>query len=327
MLLLVTGAGGFIGTHVRRAAAAAGLRVVTAGRSCPPGSPEHRRVDLAEDGAAAVAAMLGAVAPDAVVNCTGATGGESGALVGANLTGAATLAGAMLLAGLSGRLVHIGSAAEYGPSEPGVPVCEHSAARPAGLYGITKLAGTKLVELAATAGLDAVVLRVFNPVGPGAPPTTLAGGLAAQLRRALRDGTPVRTGPLDAMRDFVDARDVADAVVAAATAPAVPHAVLNVGSGRAVQARALADLLAAVSGYQGTVVEDAGRAGRSARIAWQQADIGLAARVLGWAPHRDLGTSLTDLWEASLDPSDGVHQRRAGNDRAAAGGARILPSG
>jgi len=100
-----------------------------------------------------------------------------------------------------------------------------------------------------------------------------------------------------------------------------------VGSGRAVQARALADLLAAVSGYQGTVVEDAGRAGRSARIAWQQADIGLAARVLGWAPHRDLGTSLTDLWEASLDPSDGVHQRRAGNDRAAAGGARILPSG
>jgi len=327
MRLLVLGAGGFIGTHVRRGAAAAGLDVVTAGRSGRPGAPGHRRVDLAAGDPEPVAAVIRAVAPDAVVNCAGATCGGPAALVGANLTGVATLARAMLLAGGAARLVHLGSAAEYGPSAPGVPVSEVTEARPAGLYGVTKLAGTRCVELAVTAGLDAVVLRVFNPVGPGAPPATLPGGLAAALRLALRDGTVVRTGPLEAVRDFVDVRDVADAVLAAATAAALPHAVLNVGSGRPAQARTVADHLAAISGYLAGVREDADGTSRSAEIDWQQADIGLAAQVLGWIPRRDLATSLTDLWEASLDPSDPADPGRAGGGPAAADRPRVLPSG
>ena len=70
----------------------------------------------------------------------------------------------------------------------------------------------------------AVVLRVFNPVGPGAPEESLPGRVAAELRRALASGAEVRLGSLDAVRDFVDARDVADAVIAAAAGPAPPHA-------------------------------------------------------------------------------------------------------
>nr|WP_322975329.1 NAD-dependent epimerase/dehydratase family protein [Actinacidiphila bryophytorum] len=65
------------------------------------------------------------------------------------------------------RLVQLGSAAEYGPGVPGTALAESAAARPAGVYGATKLAGTLAV---AGSGLDAVVLRVFNPVGAGAPP-------------------------------------------------------------------------------------------------------------------------------------------------------------
>ena len=205
----------------------------------------------------------------------------------------------MLLAAMPARLVHLGSAAEYGRAEPGIPVSERAAPRPAGLYGSTKLAGSRLVDLAAAAGLESVVLRVFNPVGPGAPRTGLPGRLAAELRQAAAHGTDVRVGPLDAVRDFVDARDVADAAVAAAAAARPPRPVLNIGSGRAVPVRAMVNELLAISGCAATVHEDAAGPARSAEIPWQQADISRAAEDLGWQPRRDLATSLADLWKAS----------------------------
>ena len=201
--------------------------------------------------------MLTEVDPDAVVNCAGVTSGEADVLAAANISGTYALVRAMLLARGPGRLVHLGSAAEYGPTEPGVPVTERTAPRPAGMYGVTKLAGTRLVELAGAGGLDAVVLRVFNPVGPGAPPSGLPGRLAAQLRRALSGGAEVRLGSLDAVRDLVDARDVADAVLAAVTAPELPHPVLNIGSGRGIPVRAMVQELIAISGYTGTVHHNA----------------------------------------------------------------------
>ncbi len=166
---------------------------------------------------------------------------------------------------------------------------------------MTKLGGTRLAELGRAAGLDAVVLRVFNPVGAGAPETSLPGRVAAQLRRALDRGADVRLGPLDAVRDFVDARDVAAAVLAAAAAPALPHAVINVGSGTAVPVRSLVKELIAVSGYGGPVHEDSSGSARSGDLDWQQADITRAGEDLGWRPRHDLAASLADLWEASRD--------------------------
>ena len=303
MRLMVIGASGFLGTHVRHLALAGGIEVVTAGRSGSPGSHGHRQVDLARDTPAQIASVIADAAPDAVVNCAGATTGPPDVLVAANVTSAFALAKAMVTAKTAGmapvRLIHLGSAAEYGRTEPGVVVTERVAPRPAAMYGATKLAGTRLVELAAAAGLDAVVLRVFNPVGPGAPVTTLPGRRAAELRRALRDGTEVQLGPLDTVRDFVDPRDVADAVLAAVAAPTLPRPVLNIGSGRGVPVRAMAKELCAISGCAVSVNEDSQDLARPVDIPWQQADITCAVEDLGWKPRRDLATSLIDLWEAS----------------------------
>lgn len=299
MRLLIIGASGFLGRHVWCRAVAAGLEVCTAGRSELPASPRHQLVDLARDDPDGLAAMVAAAAPDVVVNCAGATAGDPDVLAAVNVTGTYALARAMLLAGRPSRLVHLGSAAEYGYSEPGVPVTESAPPRPAGLYGATKLAGTRLVQLAAAAGLHAVVLRVFNPVGPGAPEESLPGRLAAELRRAMASGAEVRLGSLDAVRDFIDARDVADAVIAAAAGPVPPHPVVNIGSGRGVPVRALAKELLMISGCTAAIREDAPGSSRSAGLMWQQADITRATADLGWQPEVDLATSLSDLWEAT----------------------------
>ncbi|HTW01201.1 MAG TPA: NAD-dependent epimerase/dehydratase family protein [Streptosporangiaceae bacterium] len=299
MRLLILGASGFLGGHVWRRAILAGVDVVTAGRAALPESPAHHRLDLAAGDPEPVAEIIASVAPDAVANCAGATSGPPDALAAANITGPATLVRAMQLAGTRARLVHLGSAAEYGGAEPPDPLGESAPPRPGAMYGVTKLAGTRLVELGRAAGLDAVALRVFNPVGAGAPDGSLPGRVAAQLRRALASGDDVRLGPLDAVRDFVDARDVAAAVLAAAAAAALPHAVINVGSGTGVPARALVKELVAVAGYDGPVHEDSAGSARSGDLDWQQADISRARADLGWQPRHDLAASVADLWEGS----------------------------
>ena len=303
MRLLILGASGFLGGHVWRQATAAGADVVTAGRAGLAGSPAHHRLDLAAGDPGPVAEVISSVAPDAVANCAGLTTGAPDMLAAANVTGPYTLVTAMRLAGTRARLVHLGSAAEYGGAEPPDPLGESATPRPGAMYGVAKLAGTRLVELGRDAGLDAVVLRVFNPVGAGAPDNSLPGRVAAQLRRARASGDDVRLGPLDAVRDFVDARDVAAAVLAAAAAPALPHAVINVGSGTAVPARALVKELVAVAGYDGPVHEDSAGSARSGDMDWQQADITRAREHLGWRPRHDLASSVADLWEGSGDPA------------------------
>jgi NDP-hexose 4-ketoreductase len=297
MRLLILGASGFLGRHVWQQATVAGAEVITASRAERPESPAHRRLDLAADEPARIAELLAAVAPDVVINCVGATVGGPDVLAAVNVTGTYALVRAMLDAGTPARLVHLGSAAEYGRVEPGVAVAESDPSRPVAAYGATKLAGTRLVELARATGLDAVVLRVFNPVGAGAPENGLPGRVAAELRRALASGTDVRLGSLDAVRDFVDARDVAAAVLAAAAAPVLPHAVLNVGSGDGVLARTLVKELISISKYAGPVHEDSPGPARSSDVPWNQADITLARQDLDWRPRHDLAAALADLWE------------------------------
>lgn len=275
--MLLLGATGFLGRHV--AARATGWEVVTASRTADAADVV---LDPSHDG---VRELVRRLRPGAVVNCAGAVSGAPADLVAGNVTLAAAVAEAVRAEG--GRLVHLGSAAEYGRVAEGVPVTEDTPPRPAGAYGMTKLAGT---EVALTVP-GAIVLRVFNPVGPGAPRASLLGGVAGQLA----DGeTEIRTGPLGAVRDYVDVRDVADAVLAAAARRAT--GVLNVGSGAATLSRDLVrSLLALVPGRR--LAEDGEGSARSAAVPWQRADLGATTAALGWTPVTPLSTAVRDLWE------------------------------
>ena len=298
MRVLVIGMHGFLGEHIGYRMASAGWDIVAAGRSPRPREAGYVALDLSADSVQDIAKRLVEVAPDAVVNCAGAVTGDPATLAAANIAGPAALLEALALAGLGARLVHLGSAGEYGDVDAGVAVNEHTRARPVGTYGVTKLAGTHLVRLARSTGLDAVVLRVFNPSGRASPADSLPGRVAAEIVRALAEHDAVRLGPLDAVRDFVDARDVADAVYATLAAPAGGYPVLNVGSGVAVPVRTLVDELVSIAGFSGPVHTDAAGSPRSASVAWQRADITAIRATLGWQPRRDLSASLRDLWQA-----------------------------
>ncbi|MEU1016230.1 NAD(P)-dependent oxidoreductase [Streptomyces sp. NPDC005898] len=298
MRILLLGSTGYLGGHVaERLRALPGVRLLRGGRA----PVDDHRIDLSTDSVDALAEQLGRAAPDAVVNCAGAVGGAPSVLAEVNSRGPAALCEALRAAAPTARLVHLGSAAEYGPSGVGERATEDTPARPLTPYGATKLAGTLAVL---DTPLDATVLRITDPVGPGAPPDGLPGRLTAELSRALTRTPhgPVRVGVLSAHRDFVDVRDVAQAVALALALPGRLPRLLNIGSGRAVPVRDLARALATLAGFTGDIEEAPGAAGRSAAVPWQCSDVTAAEWELGWQPRFTLRESLAALWAVDGSP-------------------------
>ncbi|MEU4141837.1 NAD-dependent epimerase/dehydratase family protein [Streptomyces parvulus] len=248
MRVLLIGANGYIGRFVAdRLLADPAVQLTALGR----GDDADVRFDLATGSPGALTRFLDAVHPGVVVNCAGATRGGARELTRHNTVAVATVCEALRRSGCGARLVQVGCSAEYGPSQPGSSTAEDAVPRPGGPYGVSKLAATELVL---GSGLDAVVLRVFSPAGPGTPAGSPLGRLAEAMRRAMQSGDgELRLGGLGAQRDFIDVRDVARAVHAASLSAA--QGVINIGSGRAVRLRDAAATLARVAGYGGALHE------------------------------------------------------------------------
>jgi nucleoside-diphosphate-sugar epimerase len=197
--------------------------------------------------------------------------------------------------------VHLGSAAEYGVTDGAGNITDDHPTAPVSAYGITKLAATQLIARRHAEGaIEAIVLRVFNPVGAGLSHHTVLGRAACLMRQALRDGAPrIDLGDLSAVRDFVPAADVGEAIARACTCAPPADVVFNVGSGVARSVRDMVASLAAVAGYRGAIGELSAGSPRSGAVGGQAAAVGRAQRAFAWTPSPDPTDALRALWRAT----------------------------
>jgi nucleoside-diphosphate-sugar epimerase len=231
--VVVIGASGWIG---RRVAELAGDHTVGLVRDVNHAGPRS----LVASSPREVATTLRRLAPSVVINCAGRQRGTDQELAASNVDLVALIA--EVTGGLGSRLIHLGSAAEYGDPGP-APVSETADCEPLSAYGATKLAGTQAVTAARSQGADAVVLRPFNVVGPGARTE----GPVSDLVRAVRDlpsaGGEVTLGNATMVRDFVTLDFVVRAVLLA-IGRSVAAPVLNVCTGQGLTLGALGLALA-----------------------------------------------------------------------------------
>ncbi len=296
--VVVVGGTGFLGRHVLdELSRREDVDVTVLTRSVDQVLGYHcEPVDIVGGSDLELERLLRRLDPTAVINCAGAVSGEMDMLATANIGLVGTLVDAVASSGCGARLVHIGSSAEYGAGTPGTPVTEAAVPHPLSGYAVTKLAGTETVlKASATGRIEGVVLRVFNPVGPGASTSSVTGRVLDELERLRTETGPMRLGPLGAARDFIDVRDVASATVRAALLPGDLRGLYNVGRGQAVPVRRLVASLCAAAGFSGDIIEDRPASSRSAAVDWQCADTTRVRALLGWYPTRDLADSMRDL--------------------------------
>ncbi|WP_242900624.1 NAD-dependent epimerase/dehydratase family protein [Actinomadura terrae] len=311
MRVVVTGAAGFVGSHVAEAFADAGHEVLAVDALVRSPAPDLARrtweqvtarpgvtgleADLAADGLERLAAA------DVVVHLAGRPGVRSS--WGAGRAAAErdnVLATGRLLAACANRrarpLVIVASSSSVYGSAGHRPNREDDPLHPASPYAVSKVEVERLAGLAARDGLRTVLLRYFSVYGPRQRPDMAF----HRFVEAALDGRPLPVfGDGRRSRSFTHVADVVAATLAAAGADLPPGIAVNVGHPEAVAVRSAIGMLTGVLGVRPEIRRKAPVAGDAART-W--ADPGRAARLLGWTARTGLAEGLADqiAWHRAL---------------------------
>ena len=194
------------------------------------------------------------------------------------------------------RVVVVSSALVYEVGDE--PIDEGAPLVPATPYGLSKLAQDQLsLQACHDDGMDVVVARPFNHIGPRQAASFSVAGFARQIARIESGaGAPtIHVGNLDARRDVTDVRDVAEAYERLMDAGASGGA-YNVCSGHAVSIGEILEQLIVLSRTPVRIEVDAERL-RPSDIPIL---VGNASRIrdeVGWRPRISLADSLRDTLE------------------------------
>jgi UDP-glucose 4-epimerase len=291
-LCLVTGGGGFIGSHLVEELTRLGRRVrvfddfSTGLRSNLVGL--NPPAEIVEGSLTEPAAVAAAVAGAGVIFHLGALASVARSVENPFATHAACATGTLHVldaARKSGvrRVVYAASSSAYGGSggDDGQKEDQPVAARSP--YAAAKLAGELYLQaFAHTYNLETVRLRFFNIFGPRQRSDSPYSGVIALFIAAMSEGrVPTIHGDGLQSRDFTYVANAVQALLKAAEAPNVSGNVYNVGTGRSVT---VLDLVAALNGILGKKLEPRFEASRAGDVKYSRADISRTQADLGYRP-------------------------------------------
>ena len=308
MRVLVTGAAGFIGSHLCRRLVAEGNSVVgfddlSEGDPANLSDVTEVRLEVGDlrDPEAVMSAAAGcdAIFHHAARKSVPRSIAEPEAFAEVNVGGTMHV----LLAARAARatVVFASSSSVYGDQEV-FPLREALEPRPRSPYAATKLAGEALARAwRHSYGVPTISLRYFNVYGPYQDPASEYAAVIPRFATACLSGaTPVIYGDGEQSRDFTFIDDVVEANLLAARAPTEAFGrVLNVGGGR--EPTSVNELLRLIAEAAGTEVEPRFDPAREGDIRRSHADVSLARSLIGYEPQVvvDEGVRRTVAWLAS----------------------------
>jgi UDP-glucose 4-epimerase len=294
--VLVTGASGFVGTHLLDALAASAAEVAIVTRN-----PAHARPagnvfvgNISDKGF--LSQVVQDWSPQIIFHLAGARerGLEREAFdqsIAANLTGTLNLLFAARDVPRLECLVILGTGEEYGGNR--APFIESMRESPISAYSFAKQCATQLSQLMHVSfGLPVAVLRPAVAYGPGQASDMF---LPALIQTLLR-GEEFRMTPGGQSRDYVYVDDLVDAILRSGLCPQAAGEIINIGSGQATRIAELVDRVQAQLGESGRVRKGA-LPYRNGEPMEYLLDIGKARRLLDWQPR----TSLEEGLQRTID--------------------------
>lgn len=290
----MTGGGGFVGKHVAAACTTGGALEKWQFHAMPHG------LDIRD--AQEVRSWVEGVRPRAVLHLAAQSFVPRSFVAPQetfeiNLLGTLNLLESLKKVGFTGRMIYVSSGDVYGhvPDEA-LPVTEARIPEPRSPYAVSKIAAEQLcLQYHRTEGLDIIIARPFNHVGPGQGRQFVLPSLAAQIVNIAdeRQQPVIRAGDIDTSRDFLDVRDVV-AAYGAMLENGLPGATYVVASGRERRVRDLLQEMCEIAQIAVEVCQDPARI-RRAEQRRMVADASLLGRQTGWTPVISLDQTLQEI--------------------------------
>lgn len=301
--IAITGVNGFVGEHLARNLKQQGFIVLGIGREPVLNDwvkdlvEDYQIADLMD---AASTAKLDISGVSAIIHLAGfASVADSFKHPELYETGNAKITGNVLQLALDqqmkGRVVVISSGALYDPMQP-LPINEDSKTVDNSPYAVGKLRAEEITRQYIEKGVDAVIVRPFNHIGPHQAPGFLIPDLYEQLAEIEKSGSKqIKVGNLTTKRDYTDARDVVRAYSLLAMADSLQYDLYNVASGESHAGTEVLDALKNAMGLTDveTIVDP-----EKIRPSDVMDIIGDASRLrneLGWKPESTIVTAINDF--------------------------------
>lgn len=310
---LVTGAAGFIGSHLVDALLQQGMRVVgldnltTGNKTNLTTALEHEAFQLLEgDIREADAVKQACENAEFVFHLAAVTKAAESVrnpqkYQDINVEGTRTVLTEAAKAKVK-RILFTSSAAVYGTPET-VPTPEEVTLNPLSPYGVSKIEGEKLCQtVSAKHGICIPQLRFFNIYGPRQSSETEAGVISIFLERSQQGLPLIIYDDGHQTRDFIYIEDVIQAYLQATTLEDVPSVPINVGTGIPVSILELAEeIRRQVPSCSSEIQFEAPRAGD---IYHSYADIERMQQILQFTPQIPLREGIAKTFQSGLQRNE-----------------------
>jgi GDP-4-dehydro-6-deoxy-D-mannose reductase len=264
--VLITGAGGFVGAHLRAHLQEALPHAQLYGTTLTPlpATPNLRWLTVDLRDADATARCFADVQPEQVYHLAGQASvdvsfKDTWATFEANVLATHNVLSACRLLPTPPRVLVVTSAEIYGAVRPqDLPVTEETPLRPTNPYSVSKASQDLLAQqVFFTYGLPVLRARPFNHLGVGQSEMFVATAFAMQIARieAGLQEPVLRVGNLNAERDFTNVRDIVRAY-ALLMQDGVAGEAYNIASGQTRSIRALLETLLGMSSAQIAIEQD-----------------------------------------------------------------------
>lgn len=237
--VLVTGINGFVGHHLARALFETGCEVSGIGRETGTSARMKNIVkdwypcDLADK---SEVYELDLSPYDTIISLAGlASTGKSfdqpELYLRVNVAVLSNICDRLLGQKSKARVLAVSTGTVYDSSQP-MPLTEESKITEQGSpYTLSKIAMEMAAKNCRARGLDCIIIRPFNHIGPGQGRGFLLPDLYAKIIDSAKTGNPVKVGNLQTKRDYTDVRDIVRAYTALAVADKLSIDLFNICSG------------------------------------------------------------------------------------------------